>query len=303
MIKNILFALFALLIIPLILFWKDDIPVDELKGYTDNNSRFVEIEGMRVHYKDEGEGKPLVLLHGTAASLHTWDGWVDELKSSFRIIRIDLPAFGITGLNPAGEYSIDFYSHFVKQFLDTLGINQCYLAGNSLGGGIAWTFTTDYPAYVEKLILIDASGYPGDAPVIFKLATVPVVSNIMRYVTPEFIIKKNVEAVYYDDDKITDELVDRYYKLTLREGNRQAFIDRAKSGGADYKTSNISEIDIPVLIMWGKYDEWIPLKDAHQFKKDISNSRLEIYEAGHIPMEEIPEVSAKDARAFLLETN
>lgn len=303
MLKNVLFALFAVVVIPIVLFWKDDIPVEELKKqYSDINSRFIEIQGMAVHYKDEGSGIPLVLLHGTASSLHTWEGWSEELQGNFRVIRLDLPAFGLTGPNPDGVYTIDFYTRFLKQFLDTLQVSHCYMAGNSLGGGIAWSFVAEYPEYVNKLILLDASGYPVESsPLIFKLAKVPVVSDLMRYVTPEFIIKNNVEAVYFDDDKVTNELVERYYALTLREGNRQAFIDRARSTDGNYKVEEISEIDIPVLIMWGKHDQWIPLEDAYRFEKAITKSYLKVYEnAGHVPMEEIPQQTAEDARSFLV---
>ena len=303
MLKNILLALFAAVVIPIILFWKDDIPPEQLKeDYTDMDSRFIEIEGMPVHYKDEGSGIPLVLLHGTASSLHTWQGWAEELKGNFRVIRPDLPAFGLTGPNPEGVYTIEFYTRFLKQFLDTLEVKHCYLAGNSLGGGIAWSFAAEYPEYIHKLIVLDASGYPVESsPFIFTLARVPVVSHLLRHITPKFIVENNVEAVYFNDEKVTDELVERYYELTLREGNRQAFIDRARSGGNSYSTEAIRKIDVPTLIMWGKHDEWIPVQDAYRFEEDIPESHLKIYEnAGHVPMEEIPEQTARDARAFLL---
>lgn len=305
MLKKILIAVVVIIILPIIIFWRADIPLNELKEeYADEQSRFIEIDGMPVHYKIEGEGEPLVLLHGTAASLHTWDGWTEALQDDFKIIRLDLPAFGLTGPHPEGRYSISYYSTFLKKFLDSQGINSCYLAGNSLGGGIAWNFTVDNPEYVKKLILIDASGYvkEGKSPLIFQLANTPVISNLLRYVTPRFVIRKNVEAVYFDDSKITDQLVERYYELTLREGNRQAFIDRAQAGGKGYNQELIKTIKAPTLIMWGKHDEWIPEEDALRFAADIDESIVSIYDnGGHVPMEEVPEITAADAKAFLNE--
>lgn len=301
--KKVLVVL-VLLCIPVIIFWRRDVHVEVLKvKYADPLSQYIPLEDMPVHYKIEGQGHPLLLLHGSASSLDTWDGWAQALKKNFRIIRLDLPGFGLTGPHPDGDYSMAFYAKFIKEFLDAFEIQHCYIAGNSLGGGIAWNFAATYPQYVDKLVLIDASGYPDpEAPLIFTLARIPGISNLLRYVTPEFVVRKNLEAVYYDDSKVNDQLVNRYYDLTLREGNRQAFIDRAQQGREDYNTYKLKNLAMPTLIMWGKHDKWIPEEDAFRFKSDIKNSEIAIYEdAGHIPMEEIPQKTAADVQRFLSE--
>ena len=133
-----------------------DIPVEELKKtYADGTSRFVPVGGMDVHYRDEGRGFPLVLIHGTAASLHTWDGWATALSGDFRVIRMDLPAFGLTGPAPDRDYRIGAYVRFIDDFLDTIGVTRCHLAGNSLGGLIAWNYALAHPAKVDRMILVD----------------------------------------------------------------------------------------------------------------------------------------------------
>lgn len=305
MIKIITRLGIGLIVIAVILFllgYQADKPLDELKlKYANQSSRFMELDGMDVHYRIEGSGKPLVLVHGTAASLHTWDAWTDILKDSFQIIRMDIPAFGLTGPNATGDYSSDYYVGFLEQFLNQLNIDHFYLAGNSLGGRVAWNYASAYPGQVDKLILLDAAGIPhkGEMPMVFKLARNPVFSFLLKNVLPRSFIEKNLKEVYFDDDKISIELINRYHDLALREGNRQAFIDRANIDFED-ETDELLNISCPTLILWGKHDHWVQLEDAHVFEKKIKGSKLIVYEnAGHVPMEEIPVESAKDVRQFL----
>ncbi|MFC1850196.1 alpha/beta fold hydrolase [candidate division CSSED10-310 bacterium] len=298
----ILISGLSILCLSIIFLVRFDIPFDELKKkYANNSSQFIEIDGVAVHYRDEGTGFPLVLIHGTAASLHTWDGWVKELGAEYRTIRFDLPAFGLTGPNTDHNYSIKWYTSFLSVLLDTLVIKNCYLAGNSLGGWIAWEFAAQHPQRVSKLILIDAAGYTFDhkMPLVFRLAQVPLLNSIFKYVTPRAFIAMNLREVYGDDQKITASVIDRYYELALRSGNREAFIARAKTQHQD-RTDLIGTITIPTLIMWGREDVWIPWSHATRFQKALLNSELIMYEGvGHIPMEEIPVKTAQDARTFL----
>ena len=301
-ITRVLIALVLLLAILFAIACQPDIPVQKLKAkYANADSRFMQLDGMEVHYRIEGEGHPLVLLHGTAASLHTWDEWTDMLKDSFKIIRMDIPAFGLTGPNATGDYTIESYTRFLHQFLERINIDTFYLAGNSLGGRIAWNYACSHFGQVKKLILLDASGVPheGDMPAVIKLARNPVTAFLLRHVLPKSFIEKNIKEVYFDDSKITEELIERYHNMALRAGNRQAFIDRARIDYPD-ETNKLPEINCPTLILWGKHDEWVRLDDAYYFDKAIPNSSLKIYEnAGHVPMEEIAAETAGDARAFL----
>lgn len=287
--------------------YRSDIPVDALKEkYAPEPSQFMELEGMNVHYRDEGQGEVLLLIHGTSASLHTWDVWTDELKDSLRIVRLDLPAFGLTGPSEDGDYSSIFYAEFINEFCKSLKIEKCHIAGNSLGGRIAWTTAQKYPNLVKSLILIDASRYmkPGEAPFIFKLARLPLISNLVAHLTPHALIRMNLKEVYGDESRLTDTTVERYYDLMRREGNRHAFIQRARLlDKTSVDMMPMDNITMPVLIMWGEKDRWIPLEDAWRFKEELPHARVITYpDAGHVPMEEIPERTAFDARAFLHET-
>ena len=287
--------------------YQPDKPLSALKAeWTYDNSKFLQIDNMPVHYRINGTGTPLVLIHGTGASLHTWEKWTDILEKDFKVIALDMPAFGLTGPNETGNYSLEYYAQFLDEFLREIGVDTCYIGGNSLGGAISWRYTAMYPEKVKKLILLDAGGYPPEnkdeePPLAFKLAKSPIWSKILLTITPRSLFESSMKEVYHNDDLVTDKLVDRYYELYLREGNRQAFVDRVNK--LEYTDpAYIKTIKMPTLIQWGKTDEWVPLANAYKFKKDIVGSKLIVYDnAGHLPMEEIPTQTAQDARAFLLE--
>ncbi len=300
-------ALLVFLFVLCVAFWKNDIPLDTLKTkYASQSSAFVEVMKMNVHYRDEGiknDSLPLILIHGTGASLHTWEDCVHSLKDSFRIITLDLPAYGLTGPNPDRVYSQEFYVKFIHEFLTSIQVDKCIIGGNSLGGAIAWNYAHQYPEKVEKLNLIDAAGYPmvsESKPIAFTLAQIPVLKHLLNYITPRFLAEKSVLNVYEDTSKVTDVLVDRYYELFLREGNRQAFVDRMNFSEYPGYLEKIRAIEIPTLILWGENDKLIPLQNALKFQSDLPNDTLVILEkTGHVPMEEAPDLTADAIKSFL----
>ncbi len=309
--KLTLISIGVLAILTLLFFGYSDIPLDELKPkYAQSTSEFLALDGMEVHYRDEGPSEqniPIVLIHGTGSSLHTFDDWVEELKNDYRVIRMDLPGYGLTGPFPNRDYSIKAYVAFLKNFLDEKGIDKCILGGNSLGGEISWRFALEYPQWVDKLILIDAVGYPYESesePAAFTIAKTPVIKHILTFITPKSIARTSVENVYADKSLVSDELVNRYFELTLATGNRRAFVDRfsAKKDPEAYK--NISSIAHPTLVLWGEQDRLIPVENAELFHRDLPNDTLVILkDVGHVPMEESPLRSLKPVRSFLESTS
>lgn len=296
--------LVAFAIVTAILFRPDE-PVAALRAvYGQKPSAYVQIDGMEVHYRDEGTSRagepPLLLLHGTSSSLHTWDGWVARMHERRRIIRLDLPAFGLTGPRPDRDYTSATYVAFLGRFLDHLGVERVDVAGNSFGGRIAWAMTVLTPARVRKLVLIDASGLP-DMPIprIFRLARSPL-SGLLRWCTPDFMVRGSLEEVYGDPSLVEDALVTRHARLLRREGNRQALIDRLSAADPPSLVARLRDVRAPTLILWGELDRWIPLEFASDFKALIPKARLVIYAgAGHVPMEERAEETARDVTGFL----
>ena len=268
-------------------------------------SSFLTVNGMQVHLRDEGpreDPNPIVLLHGTSDSLHTWEGWSEDLRRQRRVIRFDLPAFGLTGPDPRSDYSIAAYVRFVTAVVDTLGVKSFVLAGNSLGGQIAWETAVAHPERVVRLVLVDAAGYPlqpQSVPIGFRVARTPGLRKVMEFVLPRGVVESSLRNVYGDPSKVTPELVDRFYELTLRQGNRAALGSRMeqKLSGDELQ---IKALKVPTLIVWGAKDRLIPLENGTRFAADIPNSQLVVFDnLGHVPQEEDAPATVKAVKQFL----
>ena len=303
LIKFSLLAISAFLIIVISIYWKNDIDINELKNkYAYPTSSFIFIDGINVHFRDVGKGDAILLIHGTGASLHTWEKWINILSTDYRVISFDLPGFGLTGPDPNHNYQISRYTAILDSLMVKLKVDSFHIAGNSLGGLVAWHYTTQFPQKILTLNLIDAAGLPQPGkkpPFIFQLAKLPVLSTLLQKVTPKSIIKKSMLDVYKNDQLVTEKLIDRYFELSLRGGNRTAFVKRMSQLNEKLVVSDLKNITVPVLIQWGKDDRWIPLANAFQFQKLIPKAELIIYDSGHVPMEENPMVTVKDYMIFL----
>ncbi len=273
-----------------------------LVKYTNEHSRFVVLDGTMVHYRDEGTGYPMVLLHGAFSSLHTFDKWTEILKNEFRIVRYDLLGFGLTGKHSSDDYSMEAQLKILRGLLDVLRIDRCVLCGSSLGAWIAWEFALKYPSRLRKLLLMDAAGFldKDSIPLPFKMARTPFANKVVRMVVRRNLLEQFVRQVYSNEEKITTELIDRYFELFSREGNPDAFLIMVNKTTYKDNTHRLSNIRVPTLILWGEDDKWIPLENAHRFLNLIPKARLVIYESvGHLPMEEEPDDTAAEIRRFI----
>jgi pimeloyl-ACP methyl ester carboxylesterase len=287
--------------------WAPDRKVGELASrWAEPPSTFLELGGLQVHLRDEGrrdDPTPVVLLHGTSASLHTWDGWVAALAPARRVIRVDLPGFGLTGPAPDGDYRIDRYVEFVTALLDALGIERCVLAGNSFGGWIAWETALAEPGRVAALILVDSAGHPRESesvPIGFRIAGIPLLNRVLEVTLPRGVVESSLRNTYGDPSRVTPELVERYYELTLREGNRAALAKRLADARSSPRIAQLPEIAAPTLILWGGQDRLIPPAYGEQFHRDIAGSRLVVFPGlGHVPHEEDPQITVAAVRRFL----
>ncbi len=273
-------------------------------------SEFIEVKGQLVHLRDVGpraDPAPLVLLHGTGASLHTWDGWEDALRAGKRVIRFDLPGFGLTG--PFGgqyagdDYRGDTYARFVLDLLDTLHVARATIGGNSLGGEVAWRAVTLAPQRFDKLILVDASGYaftPDEIPIGFRFARIPVLNRIGEHLLPRALVAASLRSVYADPSRVSDELIDRYFELTLREGNRHALALRLQQLESGAHAARIKTLALPTLVLWGGRDRLLPAVNAQRFAADIRGAKLVVFDdLGHLPQEEDPARTAVAVAQFL----
>lgn len=305
-VSGILGSILILATVLVMIFHTPDIPVSELKSaYGGNKSRYIPIMGMSVHFRDEGpatDSLPLLLLHGSGSSLHTWDSLVSRMPDK-RCIRLDLPGFGLTGPSPARDYSPATTGAVIDSLLRFLQVDSCIIAGNSLGGMIAWTYAASHP-HVKGLVLLDPAGFPNGnkgGNLGFRLARMPLVNQLVKYITPRSIVEKSLRQSYGNPALVSEALVQRYYDLNLREGNRQALIDRfTRTQAAD--TSLMKSLAMPVLLIWGDQDQVIPVENADRFMRLLPHARRAIYKGiGHVPMEEAPMLVEASIRSWLVE--
>jgi pimeloyl-ACP methyl ester carboxylesterase len=282
--------------------FQSDIPAGQAKNkYATASSKFIHIDNMTVHYRDEGVGPALLLIHGSNCSLHAWEGWQGELRQKFRVISVDLPGHGLTGPNPNGKYDYFTMVNFLNRLVDMLQIDTFSVAGNSMGGAIALNYAILHPSRVENLILIDSLGYADEIPpLVLRMWGYPLVGQMMTVFTPRFVYAQTIRSIYGHKERVNDHLIDRYYELLLRDGNRDATRLRFTEPVWDIEPSRIRSIKIPTLIMWGGKDPWFGVEYGRRFADEISGASLRIYsDLGHVPMEEAPEETARDAAAFL----
>ncbi|HIQ42776.1 MAG TPA: alpha/beta hydrolase [Pseudomonas oleovorans] len=288
------------------------LPLERLKeryGNAQQGSRYIELDGFNIHYRDEGSrGKPaLVMIHGVVASLHTWDAWVQAFAPDYRIIRFDVPGFGLTGPARDGRYSAERMIQVLGLLLDYLQVEKADIAGNSLGGYIAWNFALAQPQRVGKLVLIDPAGYPmRKVPWMIAAAALPGATLAMPMWMPRALIAQGIKEVYGEPGRIKPGVVDRYYDLSRRPGNRRGMMDifrvllKVNKEELHATPGRVAQIQAPTLLMWGERDRWISPRHVPLWQRDLPGIEVKVYAGvGHIPMEEIPEQSAADAMRFL----
>jgi pimeloyl-ACP methyl ester carboxylesterase len=298
-----LLAFVALLAIVTVAGVRCDRGAAELEAaYATPPSRFVDVDGLRMHYRDRGTGPALVLLHGSAASLFTWEGWASILAHDHRVISVDLPGHGLTGPDARGRYSPQQMADLVDRFTTTLGLTHFDLAGNSMGGGIAFRYALAHPEKVDKLVLVDASIYPQEPAPVMKLFRMPVIGRLARWVTPRFMVAHTTRALYGDRSRVSGALIDQYLALLLRDGNREAMRIRMSTRSDDGAWKRTGELHVPTMILWGSADKRILPANGERAAREIPGARIIVLDGlGHMPMEEDPQRSAAPVAAFLAE--
>lgn len=306
----ILVGIAALLGVGYVEYTKPDVPRAVLEAkYATPPSQFVSLpDGARVHYRIRGaaDAPTLVLLHGSNASLFTWEPWSKTLSDKFRVVSLDLPGHGLTGPVPNHDSSTKAMALFVAEFADKIGLQKFALAGNSMGGGVAARFAEMYPDRVTALILVDAGGMQskmGDRiPLAFQLLRMPWLQSVMANIDPRPLAQEGLNKAIVRKAVLTEQMIDLYSDMALLQGSRAATFERFNQRDDDpgYVKDHIGALKMPVLILWGEQDHLIPVAAAHAWNTAIPGSKLVIYPAtGHIPMEEVADLSAADVRKFL----
>jgi pimeloyl-ACP methyl ester carboxylesterase len=264
---------------------------------------------LKVHYTDDGNrsGPVIVLVHGFAASVHAWRPWIDRLGAEFRFIAIDLPGHGLT--QAPGDYraSLDKNVALVDSLADKLRLDRFVLAGNSMGGGVALGYALAHPLRLNGLVLVDAAGWPDETgsdgrgpPFVFQLLTNPVGRGVLKAFNPAMFAKGGLRSAYLDERLVTPELVDRYAELAMAPGHRDILINQDSRPERRITRDDIRTIHTPTLVLAGEQDKIIPVTQSRALAAAIPGAKLITYpQGGHVPMEQLPDESAQDLKAFI----
>lgn len=265
-------------------------------------SSFLDVAGIRLHLRDTGprDAPVLVMLHGFGSSLGTWDDWADQLSADHRVIRFDLPGFGLTGADPSGEYTDARTIAVLLALLDRLGVQRATLIGNSMGGRIVWAFAASHPDRVVKLVLVSPDGFASPGIEYDKRQDMPLMVRVLPYTLPLFMLRANLEAAYADPSKMTEASLLRTRDMMLAPGVRQAVIARMEQTVLRDPRPLLARITAPTLLLWGDKDAMIPISNAQDYVAAMPNARLVTLPGiGHLPQEEAPAESLVKLRAFL----
>lgn len=271
-----------------------------------DGSRFMLVGGTRIHYVVAGRGPTLLLLHGVLGSLHSWDGWAELLAPHYRIIRIDLPGYGLSEQLRSDDYTPEYGVELIEQVRRQLHLERFSMAGNSLGGFLAWYYAAHYPERVDKLVLIDPIGYPQKLPPLIALLSLPVLGELAQRLAPRFVVARNVAMMYGHPERVSAEVIARYQRQLAHGKNRGAMVRtfrRLRAYHDDFELCRkVGRVRAPTLLMWGARDRCVPPSLLDVWRRDLPTAQVRLYaEAGHVPMEELPEQTARDAHAFLSE--
>jgi pimeloyl-ACP methyl ester carboxylesterase len=283
--------------------WVPDLGFGELqKRYGSTPENVVSIESMRIHYKDTGpkDAPVLLLLHGFGSSLQTWDVWAEKLDKKYRVIRLDLPGFGLTGPSPSDDYSELNDLNTLTRFVDSLGITDLSVVGHSMGGKIAWTFAAAHAERVKALVLMAPDGFPQPEAIGTKPYAMPAIMGVMKFSLPKYFVRKSIEPAFVDVNELDDQLVNRYHDMLRAPGVRAAILARANQTIYTDPVPRLKQIKAPTLLIWGEDDKMIPSSNATSYAAVLENSEtVLIPKLGHLLHEEHAEIGLAKVTEFL----
>jgi len=295
-------VLLLLIVAGVLLFTPDESRAALEVKYHVPTSNYLEVAGLRLHVSDQGprDAPAVILLHGFGSSLQTFDDWAASLAKQFRVVRFDLPGFGLTGADPAGDYSDARGLVVMAGLMDRLGLARASVVGNSMGGRLAWMFAAAYPARVEKLVLISPDGFASPGFEYGRAPDVPLMLRLLPYTMPKFMLRTTLAPAYADKRRLTNEMVTRYYDFMRAPGVRQAIVDRTAQTILQDPVPLLRKIQAPVLLLWGEDDAMIPISNAADYVAAVPHCTLvRLPGIGHVPQEEAPQASLPALLDFL----
>lgn len=285
--------------------WTPDKSRTELEArYLTAPEDMIDVAGTKLHVRDTGprSAPAIIMIHGMASNLQTWDAWAKALDGALRVIRFDLPGSGLSPPDPEGDYTDARSINVLSSLMQELDVTTASLIGNSLGGRIAWKFAASHPERVDKLVLVSPDGFASPGFEYGKPADVPLLMSAMKYALPKSMLRSNLAIAYSDQTRLTEETLDRYYDLMLAPDARDALLERMRQTVLEDPEPILQTIKAPTLLLWGEDDGMIPVTNAADYLRNLADGRLvRLPHLGHVPHEERPNVSLAPVKSFLEE--
>ncbi|MBM2826984.1 MAG: alpha/beta hydrolase fold protein [Dehalococcoidia bacterium] len=269
-------------------------------------SRYIDINGVNIHYVALGQGQPLMFVSGLGASVQmSLDTVIRPLAERFQVYGLDLPGGGESDKPPI-SYTLEYSLKTVLDFMDALSIKTISVVGSSMGGLVSLGLALEHSNRVDKLVLVDSVGLGREVGLIFRLASLPILGEILG--TPWLpAIKMALRSSYRSPPVDVDALAREFHRIRSLPGAKRALLLVLRYG-LNFKglkkhlvmRDRLPELRLPTLIMWGKNDPIFPVKHAYAAHQLIPNSRLHIFpECGHDPARESQEEFLKVISEFL----
>jgi pimeloyl-ACP methyl ester carboxylesterase len=263
---------------------------------------------VNLYYEEQGEGAPVLLLHGFGASTYTWRHVIPELAQTHRVIAVDLKGFGQSDKPFDERYSVFDQAELIAQLIEDKDLRDLTVVGHSFGGGVALSLALEanerLGGRIARLVLLDSIAFPQQIPMFFRLLDVPLVSQVgVRMVPPSVQTRVALQIAYYDDTKIDDEEVEIYAAPLKTAAGKHAIIHSARQivpQDIDALSERYKTITLPTLILWCDHDRIVPLDVGLKLRRTLPNSTLRLVEScGHMPQEEQPETTLKLLKGFI----
>ena len=314
MIKKILLVILVALVAVVAIAWLKlrgpEIPYEALDAkYAGPGSGYADLPGgVHMHFQAAGDpAQPvIVLVHGYGDSFTSWESWTPVLAKGHRVISIDLPGHGLTRAPEGYRASAAGYVALVDALATSIGLPRFAIAGNSMGGGVAWQYALAHPERLSALVLVDAAGWPmpppKDLPLAFRILQYRIGRWALAHIDNRPLISEGLRTDVYDPAVITEPFIDRWAEFQRAAGHREILMSADLGSLASASDTTLGTLSVPTLVLHGEADPIIPLASGQHFATAIPGAKLIVYpKVGHLPQVEIPAQSAGDVAKFLAE--
>ncbi len=309
-------CLIAIVAIAYAVLQRPDIPYETLEArYGVPTSHFVDLpSGVRAHYRDDGNPNALtvLLVHGFGDSFLSWAHWIDILSKNFRVVTVDVPGHGLTRAPDSWAPTAAAQVAFIDEFATAAKLPAFAIAGNSMGGTIAWRTTLAHPERIRALVLVDAGGFPNEKqteqPWAFQLLGTPVGRWALEHLETHPLTKASLQNSLLNNPLVTDDFVTRWIDVQRAPGHRRILmwapgaevVSESPFKFTKADPAQLSTITVPTLVLWGEQDPLIEVASARKFGGAIPGATIVTYpDVGHMPQLEVPDKSGADVDAFL----